>query len=51
MKKAKTKKLPYLVRIDVHMDEQRKVARKCPIYRMRTVEVDDKGKVVQEVSA
>ena len=49
MEKVRTKKLPYLARFEKHIDMNRKLAANVPIYRMRTVEVDEKGNVTKEV--
>ena len=50
MEKVKTKRVPYLHRFEKHVDMNRHLAANVPVYRMRTVEVDEKGKVIKEVS-
>lgn len=50
MEKLRVKRLPYLDRFERHMDMNRKLAANVPIYRMRKVEVDEKGVVVREIN-
>lgn len=41
MEKVKTKRVPYLDRIETHRDNNTKMAREVNVYRMRTIEVVD----------
>lgn len=50
MEKLRIKRVPYLDRFELHMDDNTKQAQKRPIYRMRTLEVNENGNIVREVS-
>lgn len=48
MQKLREKRVPYLYRIDIHKDHNRKMARDVNVYRMRTIKIDDNGNMVNE---